>query len=478
MMKKVLILFLMLSGFIAFPQEAPKVLTLQECVSIALENNLRVKRGIYNLKTSEINLLQSKAAMLPSFNAGGNYGKNFGRALNPVSNLYVNKNSTTLGIQGTGSVILFNGLRIQNTIRQNSNENEATSQDLAKAKNDVILNVVTYYTNVVFNKELLANADFQLKSSQEQLERIKKQVLAGALPKANELNQEAQVATNEVNLINQENALNLSLLQLKQSMQVPGSTALDVVVPPLQLEDLVLDQTPDQIFDISLQTMPEIKSAVLRVQSADYALKAAKGNFYPRLTLNGSLNSNYSNVSQLQQVVQDPPQLGTRVIGQTSVSQEDVIGYEQNTRIQFSDYKFEDQLRDNVFKGVSLQLNIPIFNNLQTRSNVQRAAVSKEVANITKLETENTLRQTIETAYNDAIAASKTYSASLKQVNARDEAYRMTKQRFEIGATTYIDYRISESDLFQSKSDLARAKYNFIFRKKLLDFYQGKPIEF
>ena len=109
---------------------------------------------------------------------------------------------------------------------------------------------------------------------------------------------------------------------------------------------------------------------------------------------------------------------------------------------------------------------------------MQRAVISKETAEISKQETENTLRQSIETAFNDALAASKTYTASLKQVQAREEAYRMTKQRFEIGAANYVEFRISENDLFQAKSDLARAKYNFIFRKKLLDFYQGKDLTF
>ena len=134
------------------------------------------------------------------------------------------------------------------------------------------------------------------------------------------------------------------------------------------------------------------------------------------------------------------------------------------------------QLSDNIFKTFNLQLSVPLFNGLQTRAAVQRAVVNKKLAEVSRQESENTLRQSIETAYNDALAASKSYAASVKQVNARNEAYRMTKQRFEIGASNYVEYRISENDLFQAKSDLARAKYNFIFRKKLLDFYQGKSI--
>ena len=437
-MKRILLILIAMGSAALFAQET-KPLTLQECVKIALENNLRVKRGYYNLKTSEINLTQSKMAMLPSLNAGSSYGKNYGRALNPVDNDFINKNSNTANLQGNSSVMLFNGLRIRNTINQNASDFNATSKDLEKAKNDVVLSVVNTYTNVVFNKELFENATYQLKSSQEQLDRITKQVVAGSLSLSNQLNQEAQVATNEVNLINQENALNLSLLQLKQAMQMPGSTALDVVAPEIELEDLVLSNSPEQIYGIALQAMPEIQSARLRIESSDFALRAAKGNLYPRLSMNGSAQTNYSNLSP---------------------------------------FNFNDQMNNNLYKTAGLSLTLPIFNGLQSRSAVQRAAVSKEVASIVKQETENTLRQSIETSYNDAVAASKTYTASLKQVKAREEAYRMTKQRFEIGAANYVEFRISENDLFQAKSDLARAKYNFIFRKKLLDFYQGKPIEF
>jgi outer membrane protein len=141
-------------------------------------------------------------------------------------------------------------------------------------------------------------------------------------------------------------------------------------------------------------------------------------------------------------------------------------------------YNQRDQLKDNLFKNLSLQLSIPVFNGLQTRTNVQRALVSKRLADITVQETQNTLRQSIETSYNDALAAAKTYSASLKSVKAQEEAYRMNKQRFELGALSFVEYHVSENDLFRAKSDLSRAKYNFIFKKKILDFYQGKQIDF
>src|SRR5688572_10087981 len=188
---------------------------------------------------------------------------------------------------------LYNGLRIHNTIRQSQTALAASEYDLAKAKNDVILTVANLFITVVFNKELVENAKFQLTSSQQQLDRTKKQVAAGALPKSEELNLDAQLATNEVTLVQQENALAFSILQLKQALLIPASQGLDVEVPNLDPEDLVIDQTRDEIYSIANQSMPEIKSAQYKIESSFYAVKAARGNLYPRLSLNAGLNTNY-----------------------------------------------------------------------------------------------------------------------------------------------------------------------------------------
>ncbi|HRK54247.1 MAG TPA: TolC family protein [Cyclobacteriaceae bacterium] len=452
--------------------------TLQECIKVALDNNLNVRRGLYNVESFKVGLFQSKMSFLPTLNAGSSYGQNFGRAVNPVSNTFVNRNSSNINIQANSSLTLFNGLRLQNSFRQSQRDYQASEQDLEKAKNDVTINVVTLYVNVIFNQELFENANYQLNSSQQQLERIKKQVAVGGLPKGDELNQEAQVATNEVNLINQENALNFSLLQLKQAMQLPGSTPMKVQVPDLELEDLILDANPDVAYEMALQNMPEIKSAMLKVESAELALKASKGGLYPRLSLNGSAASNYSSASDQPFAVPVGDFTKTQ-IGQVAGTNEPVYSFRQeNTTIVSEGYSQQDQLKDNLFKQVNLSLSIPLFNGWQNKAGVQRAAINKEIADITVQETKNGLRQTIETAYNDALAALRSYSSSLRQVNAREEAYRMSKQRFELGAINYFEYQISENDLFQAKSDLARAKYNFIFKKKILDFYQGKPVDY
>jgi outer membrane protein len=452
--------------------------TMKECVDIALENNLRIKRSLYNVQTSEANMLQSKGQFLPTVNAFGSYTKNYGRALNPTTNLFVDRNSTTLSPSISGNMPLFQGLRIQYTYRQSQRDLLASTEDLQKAKNDVIINVVTLYINVIFNKELLENSRYQLNSSVQQLERIKKQVEAGSLAMTNQLNQEALVATNEVNLINQENLLNLSILQLKQAMQIHGSEQLDVEVPDIPTEDLILESNAEAIYQAAVATMPEIKAAMMRVESAEFALKASRGSYYPRLGLSASFSSNSSDLNARRSVISDGSYtVGTTPVGQT-LGGDPVFPLNYNTTVTESKYSHVDQLDDNRFRNLSLQLNIPILNGFNTRSNVQRAIINRQIADITVKETQNTLRQTIETSYNDALAASRTYHASQKQVHAQEEAFRMNKQRFDVGALNIIEFQISENDLYRAKSDLTRAKYNFIFRKKVLDFYQGKPIEY
>lgn len=204
-----------------------------------------------------------------------------------------------------------------------------------------------------------------------------------------------------------------------------------------------------------------------------YAYRSSKGNLYPRISLNAQYNTVYSD--QRTQLQPD----GTFV--------QVPLGYVQGTNIPVvrdvaSGSVFVpslgDQYRDNRGRSLGLNIQIPLFNGLQARSAMQRVAINRELADITYLETSNALRQTVETAYNNAIAAIKTYNSTERQVKARDEAFRMTSQRYNLGAANFVDYQVAENNLFQAQSDLLRAKYDFIFRKKVLDFYQGLPLDF
>ncbi len=470
------LVFVFLFSF-SFAQSSKKVYTLKECIEIALQNNLTVKRSALGLRNADITLDQSRYTMLPSLNVSGSGGANFGRSIDPTTNQFIDQQINNANANANSSLLLFNAFRVMNTIKQSINDKAAAENDLTKAKNDVILSVITFYTSVIFNQELLQNAQFQLKTTQQQLERTKKLEQAGSVPLGNVLDLEAQDATNELNLIQRENNYNLSLLQLKQSLQLPASTQLEVEVPALSVEDLTLDQTTEQIYEIAKQNLPEIKAAVYRTESANFALKAARGNLYPRLNLNASAFTNYSSAAKVfQNGVSDP----SPVIGYLGNDQTQVVRSFRPATIggEVVEKPFSNQISDNIAQSVSIGLTIPVFNAFNARANVLRNKVTKEQAFINLTDVENRLRQAIETANNDATAAAKTFASSGKAVKAREEAFRMTKQRYDAGASNYVDYQVSENNLFQAKSDQVRAKYDLIFKKKVLDFYQGKPIDY
>jgi outer membrane protein len=459
--------------------------TLKQCVDYALANSLSIQRSNYNVESSEVDLRQTKFSRLPNIAGNVGYGYSWGRGLDPVTNNFVSQEIRSSNISGQASLPLYNGLRIHNSIRQYRSALDAAEYDLAKAKNDLILNVANLFITVVFNKELVDNAKFQLASSQQQLDRTKKQVAAGSLPKSEELNLDAQVASNEVTLVQQENALALSLLQLKQALLIPASQGLDVEVPELDPEDLVIDQTRDEIFNIARQTLPEIKSAEEKVQSSSYAIKASRGNLYPRLNLNASVTTNYSSAQEPQFYPDGGYQFRKNPDGSDAppfafVNKNETQGvYNIEYTGQFRNtYLFKDQIKDNIYRTLGFQLTIPILNGYSARAGLQRSIIQNQQAKIDAQQTDLTLRQNVESAYNEALAASKTYNSSLRQVQAREEAFRMMEQRHNAGAATSFEYQVSQNDLYRAQTDLTRAKYDFIFKKKVLDFYQGKPLEY
>lgn len=455
--------------------------TLRECVDYALAQSLTVKRSELDVEGTQIDHNLARWQMVPTLNASASHGLNWGRSINPVTNLFTTQEIQSNQLAAQSGVTLFNGLRVQNEIKQTRHSLQATEADLEKSRNDVIINVVTLYVNVVFNKELLENARLQLASSQAQLNRTRVQVELGALPLSDQLNLEAEVASNDLNVVNQENALGISLLELKQAMQVPASVELDVVVPELTVEDLVLEQTRDEVFRSAMLVMPEIRSADLWVESAEYGIKAAKGNLYPRLSLFGSITTNYSSASDGPHFIPsgDDPVPTIVDIGYVEGTGQRVLANEFQTPGEVVEsYGRRDQFKDNIFRAVSLSLSIPIFNGMQSRSAYQRSVIQRNQAELNRQDVRNQLRQLVETAYNEAVAASKTYQSAQQQVAAREEAFRSIQARYSSGASNFFEYQLAESQLFQARSDLSRAKYNFVFRKKILDFYQNKPVDF
>lgn len=482
----ILMLSCLLTGLCSYAQsDSLYVLDLEQCVNIAIENNLSVRRSTLSKESSQIGLTQSKASRLPSVNLGANSGYNWGRSIDPRTNAYISQQIQTIGFNGGASVVLFNWFRLTNTVRQSRMNYESAEYDVEKAKNDVSLNIVTFYVNVIFTKELLENAKYQLQSSEEQLERTKKLVAGGALPRTNELELISQVATNEVNVINAQNDLNLALLNLKQAMLIPTSQAIEIIVPDLDVDQMGLDVTPEDVYLTALNNMPEIKSAERQVESAVYAVKVAEAGYSPTLNLNGNFSTNYSDAFQQFNPNLDNPFVintdgnGNPITTSTFYQTSNGVPVEQVSVTNNGSYEtvaFRDQLDQNLSKSITLSLSIPIFNGLQAKSSVQNAKINLQISEITVMEQKNALRQTIESAYNDAFSASKVYGASLKQVEALEETFRSVANQYNLGASNFTDYQVASNNLFAAKSDLVRAKFDYIFKLKILDFYQGKSI--
>ncbi|MBL6448971.1 TolC family protein [Fulvivirga sp. 29W222] len=486
---KVLVISLLCS-LGAFAQDKSEW-TLQECIDYAMENNLDVKRSVLSVESQDINYSQSKFSRLPNVSANGSYGYSWGRSIDPTTNLFVdNQRIASANANVSGSVVLFNGMRVNNSIKQSRLSFESSQMDLEASKNSVILNIITFYTNVLFARELLENARTQLSSTEQQVELTSKQVEVGALPKSNLLDLQAQKATNELNVVNRENDYLMAKIQLKQVLQLSPDSEIEIVVPELDIEsEPVMELSAIEIYNIALNSMPEVQGAQLNSQSAEIGVSVARGDLYPTFSLQGGLTTRYSDASQLP-TSQSPVFIANPV----SPNSGDVQLYQSVTFLNGNDLQtvnipattssgyetidFQTQVDDNLSKFVSFNVSIPIFNGFSARSGVQRAIITREQAQINEKDVKYKLWTSIEQSYNDVTAAIKSYNASLKQVQAREESFRVMKQRYDIGAVNFTDYQIAENDLFQAKSDLLRAKYDYIFKLKILDFYQGKPLDF
>ena len=472
-----LIIFIPYLGFSQQAQDT--VWTLEECIDYALGENLTIKRSELAVRDNEIQMSQSKADLFPNFNFGGQYNNLWGRSIDPTTNLFSSQRIQSGGVQASSNVTIYGGSQLRNTIKRNKLNLEASSYDLETAKNDVMLNVTLAFLNIILNVELLENAIYQLQTTQSQLETTRKQVEVGALPISRELDLVAQVESNEVNVINAENQLRIAQLQLKQYLLIPANVPFDIEIPELDINEMDPVLVPvDEVFRTAEKIMPQVKSADLGVESSDMNVKIARGGLDPMLFASGNMYTNYSS-ARTERILDGEPTSQTIPIGYVEVPDPFNVQLPVFTDIDIPPteaYTVGTQFKDNWSYSVGITMSIPIFNGLSSRAFFQRAKINAEQSKILSQEVRLNLRQTIEIAYNDALAASKTYNASQKQVASLEESFRAAERSYNLGAMNVYDYQVASNNLFRARSDLLRAKYNYIFTVKVLDFYLGKPL--
>lgn len=461
--------------FLLFSQTENKPWTLQQCIEHALKNNIQIKQNKLNEQLAEATLLQSKAQMLPGLNANISNSYNNGKKVDPFTNQFITGDwIQTQNYSLSANVTLFGGFQTLNTIKQAHYDLMANQQDVLRIQNDISLNIVSAYLQILFAEELLTSAQNQLAVTNLQVERIKKMVEAGTLPKSNLLDIQAQQAIEELNVVNAENNLNLASLNLIQMLNLDTIKNFRISRPEISIEnETIIGVTPSQVYDAALTHQPEIKGAELRLKSAEKGIAIARGAMFPRLDISASYGTGYSGASKDYglPVFSGYVPNGSITSGGDTVYEPNFI-YDLNPPVT----PFKTQIDNNLNRSVGFFLTIPLFNNFQTQTAITRAKIVKENAVLTLQLEKNTLRQKIQQAYNDAQAALKKYLASKKATQAMEESFRYMDQKYTLGAATSVEYNDSKNKLIKAKSDLLQAKYDYIFKLKVLDFYQGKPI--
>ena len=452
---------------------AQQAWSLEECIQYAMENNIKIKQSVLNTEYNQNLLKQSKLSQIPNLNATGNYNYNWGRVLDPTTYRFQdNQQSHNISLGLSSSANLFNGLRVRNTIIQNDLNVMASYQDVEKIRNDISLNIAAAYLSIMFNRELLLVTENQLGITGQQVERTGMLVDAGKLAKGNLLELQAQYAGEELNLVTAENQLAISLLNLQQILDLPIDTAFDVVIPELADpdQDPILINALD-VYRIAETIMPQIKSAELSMESSEQGLKIAKGGRSPQLYVSANYKTGYSD---LRKIVSGYNEAQSIPIGETA-SGEAVNSYPQEVPI-LGKYPFAEQITGNSSAGLGLGLSIPIFNGWQVESNIANARLALESAQLDVQSEKLALYASINQAYADAIAALKSFNASNQALVSMAESFKYTEKKFEVGLVNTVDYNVSKIQLTRTQSDLLQAKYDFIFRVKILNFYKGEPI--
>ena len=473
-MKRCLLLSLFYLPFLlaAFPANAQnKRWTLQECIDYAQTNNFQLAQNTLQVNRSQYNLQQSKAAVLPSVSGSANHTYNTGRRIDPFTNQFAQNQVLSQNFSVSGNINLFSGFSNTNTIKANQLSIKANQFSNDQFKNDVALQVTNAFLQIILADELVTIAENQLKLIREQTERGKLLYDAGRTARGDFLQLEGQLANEELNVVNASNRLQLAKLTLAQLLTLETAEGFEIVKPDFSKVKIEMPPyTVRDIFVVALENQPGIRSVEYSLQSAEQTLKAAKGSYYPSLTLFGGLGTGYSQLSRTVTGFTTQPQDFGSINGQPIIVDVQVPTYIKTP--------FNDQLSQNFNRTFGFSLNVPIFTGLRTRTQVNLQKLTIENSRIQTLITKNQLRRDIQSAFLDCKSAFERYKATEKSVAALSEAFTYIQQRYDVGMVNTFEYNTSKNQLAAAQSNLAQARYEFILREKVLAFYQGKQISF
>ncbi len=427
--------------------------TLKECVDHALENNITVQQNLLTLELAELNVKNAKGNFLPNLNASASQGFNFGSFLG-IDGSRISRDTRRNSASANSSTTLFNGFRNLNTYKQAKLGVERSQLSLEKIQNDISLFVVNGYLNVLFAKENLTVAEIQAEISKKQVEAAMQRYKAGITAKGNLLNAKSTAASDQQNVVSQENILAIALLNLAQSLQISSK---DFDILSIEIDNpsaVLLFNNSDIVYQKALNTQPQIKNAELGIIDADYNIEIAKSYLKPSANFSFGANTSYQHVQGRKDEI--------TIIDPNTMLPETIPN------------GFFKQFSDNLGYNFSLNVSIPIFNRTQSKINIARQFINKELSQVNLDNEKLQLQQTIEQAFVDSKAAAKTYEVAKTSLDAQKEAFKNAQESYNLGASTLFDFDLVRNRLVSAESALIRAKYDFIFKTKVLQFYYGE----
>lgn len=436
---------------------AQNTFSLEQCIQQALENNLQIKQSLNSEKSQENVYFQSKMNFAPNLNASTSVSRSWGRNQDPSTFQLIDTRSDFVQSGISSNVTLFNGLANHYTLERNKTNVNTSHITTSKTKNNISLSVALQFIQVVLDKEQIKVSEQVIAMDEQRLARTTKLKERGMVTEGDVLNLQAQLATDKLTLLNQQNQLSKDKLALLQSMDADVTQNFDIQIPELG-EPQGNTASLQNIYDYALSNMPEVKEQEGRLQSSNLSIKIAKASLYPTLSLSANMNAR-----------------ATFFEPYNTQSYDFTTGQFVTKRVVPDNFK--TQYDRNLGKSLGLSLQVPIFNRYSVRTNIANANVDKMNQELQLKIVKNQLTKDIQQAYIDVENAKARYESVKEQIKSLTLAYEFAQKRFEAGAINSLDMLTAQNNLQRAQSDLLQAKYNLVFRGKVLDFYQGKPLK-
>ena len=419
----------------------PKVWTIDDCIQYALDKNIQVQKAQISNKINEENLKYAKTAWYPSLSGFARQNFDWINQLNTTSGSTVFAGTNGTNISVNSAISVYNGFKLQNSVKKSETDYEAGRYNTEVIKENVSLNVLDAYLQVLYAEEQVKNNNNQVASTVEQLNLADERMKIGVISNSDYLQVKSQLATEKLTLATSESQYAINQVTLMQLMELPESNDFQIDHPNL---DSIINQRrnpdPKEVYKISLEIKPEVKNAELNKKSSQLDVELAKADYFPRLSMDAGTSTLYSNAHK-------GSSLG-------------------------------NQFKNNVSPTIGLSASVPIFLNRQVKTKVNIARMNTNNAELDELNIKNQLRKAIEQACLDVTSSQIEYEASAQQYQAVKESFEVASEKYSQGIMNSVDYLIQKTNFISAESKFLQSKYKLIFSYKVLDFYTGQPLSF